>query len=415
MKKGVFIYSNFDFSVKNAGVTRMKYYAQAIANTDTCLYLVSCSSSAINEQAFKEIYPNVFILDNNTLTSSFSGTYNFIKNLYQFSKKATQQQTYLFYPSPLVYLEVIAMYYLKFLKKCTVFYELNEIRKYTSTFHEPMSLARPMYSVKKLIYKTTFSAMEGLLRFYDGLICISTAIETYGKRFNSTTIRIPILTNPNLEKEFTNETYSNAESFNIGFSGSIHPIKENLNNFFQVLGRLHKSGYEFTFNLCGPIKKVHQTELFDKLAETLNIKTITNYYGNLDAKNLSTFLSQQQLLVIPRGYTPQNNYGFSTKLSDYLDHAKPVLVTDVSDNKLFIKDGINGFIVPTDDNDKMYEKLAFIIENYDEMHEDIQQRATETSRQHFYFRNFHDSFHTFFFNFKSLQENKKNSRCNHQN
>ena len=53
----VFIYSNFDFSRKSAGSTRMKYYARAIANDYCKVYLVSCSSTEINDQNFIEFEP----------------------------------------------------------------------------------------------------------------------------------------------------------------------------------------------------------------------------------------------------------------------------------------------------------------------------------------------------------------------
>lgn len=375
----------------------MFYYAQAIADSETSVYLSTCSASVINQSAYKEIFPNVFILENNTITNGFSGTFRFVKNLYKFSQEATEEQSFLFYPSPLIYLELFALFYLKFKKKCRVFNELNEIRKYSSTFHKKMSLKRPVYSIKKVIYKTTFASLERLLKYYDGLICISTAIEGYGKRFNSSTIRIPILTNPNLVLNYSSGVYHQKERFNIGFSGSIHPTKENLANFLGVLGKMKTHNYAFHLNLCGNIKSEHASFLFDEVANDVNIKENISYYGNLDAKELSTFLSQQQLLVIPRGYTPQNNYGFSTKLSDYLDHGKPVLVTDVSDNKLYIQDGKNGFIIPTDDNTKMYDKLTQIINDYDSIYEDIQKHAVETSRQHFYYKNFHDALGEFLF------------------
>jgi glycosyltransferase involved in cell wall biosynthesis len=398
LTKGVFIYSNFNFSVKNAGVTRMLYYAQALANKNTHVYLITCSSSLINLNSFKEIYPNVFILKNNTITQSFFGSFKFIKKIFKFSQETGKEKSFIFYPSPLVYLEIISLFYLKFIKKCHVYYELNEVRKYSSTFHQKISLRQPIYSIKKIIYKTVFSTLEIFLRYYDGLICISTAIEAYGQKFNLSTIRIPILTNPDLKKEFSSKIYSQKDTFNIGFSGSIQPDKENLPNFFKVLGELNKNNYNFTFNMCGHIKKEHHNLLLEQIAKDLNISENINYYGNLDAKELSTFLNQQQLLVIPRGYTLQNNYGFSTKLSDYLDHGKSILVTDVSDNKLFIKDGINGFIVPTDNNNKMYDKLKYIIDNYDSIHQNIHENANETSRNSFDYRNFSETLYRFMFN-----------------
>ena len=387
--KSVFVYSNFDFSTKSAGVTRMLYYAQALANNITSVYLVSCSSSPINDDSFKEILPNIFILKNNKLTHSFFGTYKFIRNLYNFSKrKNTNENSYLFYPSPLVYLEIISLFYLKLLKNCQVFYELNEVRKYTSAFHKKSSLRNLKYTFKKIVYKSVFSFLEFFLRFYDGLICISTSMEEYGKKFNKNTIRIPILTNPYLKKEYSTTVYSQPFLFNIGFSGTLHPDKENLLDFFKVLSRLKENKYKFHLNLCGPIEKKYYDLLFEKVAKDLNIKNIINYYGNLDAKELSTFLNQQQLLVIPRGYTKQNHYGFSTKLSDYLNHGKPILITDVSDNKLFIKDGENGFIVPPNDSEKMYFKMAYIIDEYKNISETIKNNAIVTSKNSFYYRNF---------------------------
>jgi glycosyltransferase involved in cell wall biosynthesis len=395
--KGLFVYSNFDFSKKSAGVTRMFYYAQALADKNTSVYLVSCSSSTLDKNAFIEIHPNVFILQNNKLTKSFLGTIKYLINLFKFSKEVTTERVFLFYPSPLVYLEVLALIYLKLFKKCTVYYELNEIRKYSSTFYKNIKIRNPKYSIKKIIYITVFSVLEILLKFYAGLICISTAMVVYGKKFNDNIIRIPILTDPYLKIECSNSIYSSPDVFNIGFSGTIHPDKENLLEFFNVLSRLKVDKYNFSFNLCGNIDEKHIESLLKKTAEDLGIKENITYYGNLNTLELSTFLKQQHLLVIPRGYTKQNNFGFSTKLSDYLNHGIPILITDVSDNKLFITDGENGFIVPPNDPNKMYTKIAYIIDEYENISKKIIYKATEVSKTYFYFKNFKKELGNFLF------------------
>src|SRR5690606_29851440 len=270
--RAVFIYSNFDFSKRSAGATRMFYYAQILANKNTNVYLVSCSTSNIATNSFKEIYPNIFILENPNLTQSLIGTLKYIVNLYKFSKKASTYSAFIFYPSPLVYLEIIAIVYLKLIKGCRIFYEFNEVRKYTSAFYEKVSFKKPVYSVKKLIYKSVFSFMEVFLPFYNGLICISTSMVNYGKKFNQNLIRIPILTNPDLEIQYSNVIYNNPNSFNIGFSGTIHPEKENLIEFFEVLSRLKEKKYNFTLNLCGFIDKKHIRSLLEEKAGELKIK-----------------------------------------------------------------------------------------------------------------------------------------------
>ena len=393
----LYIYSNLDFTNKSAGANRMMYYAKSIAGDYYKVYLVSCCSNGLKDANFKEIEPNVFVCTEKKLTTGLWNTFTFVRNLVSFSNTKGPNKTFLFYPSPLVYLETIGLFYLKFYKKFPVFNELNEIRKHSSSFHAPISFRKIHYSLKKIFYKSSFTLMQGLLCCYDGLICISTSMEDYARNYNNNLIRIPILTNPEISIYKSEKTYSIPESFNIGFSGSILPSKENLNNFVSVYLKLRNEGFNISFNLCGPISDSIHNDFF---SEELTNNNVT-YYGNLDKRELSGFLDQQDLLVVPRGYTLQNKYGFSTKLSDYLNHKKIILVTDVSDNKLYIKDGINGFIVPPDDNEHMYKKLIYIIENYNDVKDVIPPNALDTSKNQFQYILFSNLLRKFLFQNKN--------------
>lgn len=393
----LYIYSNLDFTNKSAGATRMLYYAKAIASDSHKVYLVSCCSNGLTDANFTEIEPNVFICDEKKPTTGLWGTFAFVRNLVSFSNTKGPDKSFLFYPSPLVYLETIGLLYLKLYRKFPVFSELNEIRKHSSSFHAPISFRNVYYSLKKILYKSVFTLMQGLLRYYDGLICISTAMESYAAKYNKNRIRVPILTNPDITIYKSKKTYGIRDSFNIGFSGSILPSKENLDNFMSVYLKLRNEGFGISFNLCGPVSdRIHD----DFFGEELTNNNVT-YYGNLDKKELSGFLDQQDLLVIPRGYTLQNAYGFSTKLSDYLNHKKVILITDVSDNKLFIKDGVNGFIVPPDDNGHMYQKLVYIIKNFNDVKDTIIPNALATSKDQFHYILFSDPLRKFLFQDKN--------------
>lgn len=387
-----YIYSNFDFSQKSAGATRMLYYAKALANKKQAVFLVSCCKTKFNLDSFEEVEPHVFVHKNKKLTTNFLFNVLFIKRLFGFSEKFKGKRKFIFYPSPLVYLEVLALVYLKGIKKQQVFYELNEVRHYSSSFHDPLSFTRITYSLKKIIYKTVFFLMQYLLRFYSGIICISTSIEQYASTYNSNTIRIPILTDPFLELKTQNDqSYSKEGYFNIGFSGTIHPSKENLLNFIETLDNVIKEGHKILFNLCGYVDEKD----FDKIFNNNHFQIELNYYGNLNQIELSTFLLQQNLLVIPRGYTLQNKYGFSTKLSDYLNHKKVILLTNISDNNLYIKDGVNGYIVPPNSNKAMFEKLIYIIKNFKEIELKIIGNAYATSLENFYYKIQSERLHKF--------------------
>lgn len=359
----LFIYSDLDFQQQSAGCTRMKYLAKAMADNNHKVYLVTSSLNEICNKNFNEVEPNIFISNQNSKTSNLFQTLKFLKRLATYAKKKPGNKTFFYYPSTLIILEITSLFYLKLINNYPVFCDRNEVRQHSSAFHSPYKFSNFKYSIKKVIFKSVFTIMDSLLYFYDGITCISTSMEKYVKKYNKNTIRIPILTDPNHHEEHSNNIYFTKKSFNIGFSGSIHPTKEDLENFITTINKLKNTGYKITFNLCGPISKEYKKSFIN----TCNSNSVINYFGNLDSKELSTFLSQQDLLVIPRGYTLQNQFGFSTKLSNYLNHHKMVLVTDVSDHGMYIKDGINGFIVPPNSPNYMLKKLMYIIDNKEKL------------------------------------------------
>ncbi len=377
-----FIISTLDFTQKSAAATRMLYYAKALADDRNQVYLTSCCSTKLSNNCFVEIEPNVFVLDKMNITTNFLKIFFFLGRLNMFAKSKGGDKTYLLYPTAFVFLEILTVFYLKLYWNNKVFYELNEVRKYSSAYEAPISFKSISYSLKKIIFKFLFTFTQPLLAIYDGLICISTQIENYGRRFNKNTLRVPILTNPNITLMASENKYFTEGKFNIGFSGSINAIKEDLENFIAVVEKLKTKGYSISFNLCGSIFKTYKNNFLTQC----DLKEELKYYGFLNELELSTFLSQQDLLVLPRGYTPQNHYGFSTKLSDYLNHQKMVLVTDVGDNKLYIKDGINGFVVPPNNKNAMLEKIEYVIKNYDRIKSTIVVNAHKTSNTQFDFR-----------------------------
>lgn len=367
---------------KSAATSRMLYYAKALADKENRVYLVSCCSTRLNLNKFVEIEPNIFVLGKKKLTQNYFSIITFLIALNNFSKRNEGKSTFILDPFSYFFIQFMSVLYMICIKRNKVYYELNEVVRYSSYFHDPISFRSVKYSLRKMLYRPIFYITDVLMPFYAGLICISTNIEAYGKRYNKNTLTIPILTDPGHIIKTSFKTYIDQDSFNIGFSGSIIPSKENLFEFVEVVKELQNNGFKVVFNLCGTISKKNN----DILVGNGELANTIKYYGNLDERELSTFLSQQNLLVVPRGYTLQNKYGFSTKLSDYLNHKKVVLVTDISDNSMYIKDGINGFVVPPNNKQMMYEKLIYIIDNFRGIEESIIANAYRTSKEKFNYR-----------------------------
>ena len=391
MKTNIYIYGNLDFLGKSAAAKRMMYYAKALADEENNVFLVSCSYTKIRQENFIEAGTGIYVLKSKALTNSLYGSLLFLRRLHSFSKRNRTPSSFILYPQSYFFLELWSVGYLILLKQNKVFYELNEVKKHFLFLYKSNSSSKIKAFFKIVIRSVLFVIMDHLMRFYSGLICISTNIQVYGEQYNRNTIRIPILTNPRLKTEKTDKIYAEANSFNIGFSGSIIPGKENLLEFIDVLNKVLDKGYKIKFNLCGTISDKNSKLLIDSCKKENTII----YYGNLDENELSNFLKQQDLLVVPRGYTLQNKYGFSTKLSDYLNHQKVILITDISDNSLYIKDGINGFVVEPNNSKMMYDKLIYIIENFDVIEKNIIDNAIKTSKNSFDYRLYKNALQSF--------------------
>lgn len=391
MSSVIYIYGNLDFLGKSAAAKRMLYYAKSLATGNVKVYLVSCTITRLVEEDFIETESGIFIHPTKPQTRSLFGSLNFLKNLHNLSTLQNSKPIYLLYPQSFFFLEFWSVLYMILYRKHKVFYELNEVKKHYLFLYKSVIKSKTKALLTVFIRRIQFFIMDRFMKYHAGLICISTNIESYGQQFNTNTLRIPILTDPKLEFEPINTQFSTHNVFNIGFSGSIVPKKENLLEFIEILNSIINQGFEIKFNLCGSVTP----ENLSLLRKASIRPDCIAYYGNLNECELSNFLIQQDLLVIPRGYTLQNKYGFSTKLSDYLNHKKVILVTDISDTAIYIKDGINGFIVPPDDAKEMTEKLGYIITNFNSIEATIIHQAAITSAKYFDYRRHRSALTTF--------------------
>lgn len=221
---------------------------------------------------------------------------------------------------------------------------------------------------------------DRLVAGFDGVIAISTRLERWVRPFNANVIRIPIL--------MDDVPYSPggpaSDRFNLGFAGNINEGKEGLKTFISVLHECVNGDREIQLNLYGKdhdaaARNVH------RLVKRLGLSGMVLFHGLLPSSAIPAALARQDLLLLPRPDTLQNRFGFSTKLASYLASGVPVLVTDVGDNRLYIRDGENGFLIPPGDKIALKAKLIKILQMKDELRA-IGQRGQETAMDHFHYR-----------------------------
>lgn len=98
------------------------------------------------------------------------------------------------------------------------------------------------------------------------------------------------------------------------------------------------------------------------MANSLNVSKNIRFVGWVGKENLPIFLNAVDLYVS----TSLSDAGIASSTAEAMACELPVVVTDSGENKEWIKDGENGFLIPIKDFKKLAEKIIFLLKNSEE-------------------------------------------------
>ena len=400
--KEVFIISTGEIIKGNiAGSQRVLKIAKSLAEGSINVFL--CSLPRINGEVIEtvEISPGISYLRSiDTMVSGKESLVNFLHSVNRFIKSRKSEAVIYLYPTTFVFKDLIYLFYFKGIKGHRFFCDINELRA-TNAFSatRPKGLLRKgLYFPKGLYNFVIFKLSELQVNAYDGIVVISTNLARYFSRFTKDIIRVPILCDVTVPVELLIKTTYDNTKFRICFAGMINSKKEGFDILFEALSLINKKKNVELF-LYGSLSEDDRDVLYLlKKKYMLNEKVF--YIGNVESGDLLKEFLKYHLLILPRPLNPQTKYGFSTKLSEYLISGVPVLVTDVSDNALYIKDGVNGYIIPPGSVTAMESKLNEIIETYNMNSSVVAENAFKTATREFDYRLYTKRLIDFFYSYK---------------
>lgn len=387
-----------------AAYSRIMCYARSLASTGKVkVYLCSFKLSG-NLDLTEEVEPGIFVVGEPKNVVSGKVIRNLFKILYplftisyflNFNRGYHNHKfTWFFFPIKL-FNDIIALIFVKLIRREEIFCEKNELKS-----GMVINQSRNIHSFSGIFSILVFPLLfiesflnDRILVFYNGVVAISTRIETFAKKFNRKVIRIPILT------EIT-DIKRNRISFTSGgpllicFAGSISVKKEGLIDLLNALAILKRKGVHFLLNLYGNGNKASLKEI-EKFALLNDLHDNIKLHGSIPHNKIPEILHEHHLLVMTRRTNLQSEYGFSTKMAEYLASGTATMVTDVSDNKLFIKDGVNGFLVSPGNVFGLSGKLFEIYQRNDLV--EIGMKGRQTAENHFDYHHYKDILFHFFF------------------
>jgi len=396
--KSILILSSVDYRNRtSAAFSRLLNYARALLlDSEITIYLSSLRHpySVTVESIFK-IEPGVLALGDPDWNpgicrrlylkiNSFGMTAYWLRHVTAFVKHMTIPTVLVFPNYHSLKVDELILAALK-TSGAKIFLEKNELEKgLVSNLHEGEKTGGWINRRCHRIHLNQAIKNDHLVTQYDGVIAISRKLEAWLQEMDCRNrIRIPVLYD--VEDVPSPAVYTGSE-FRIGFTGAPHEVKEGILSLVKVISRL-KSTVPPQLNIYGG-GSPKQIEILRDLSEKLGLKDRVQYHGVISLSEIPAALARQHLLIMPRPSTLQTEYGFATKLASYMASGVPVLTTSVSDNKYYIEDGINGFLVPPNDLEQLYQRLSEIIELSGEKLLQIGERGRRTADDHFHYRHY---------------------------
>lgn len=385
---------------KTAGAGRMLNMARSISNGGVKVSIFSYADFLISSRELKMLMEGIYAYDSGFHENSArqNNLRHFLRESLRHMKSNNNKAVVYLYPTTFVFKDFIYLIYFKYLNGFRFFSDINELRSsiaFSSKSPEG-GFRKFIYYLKSVWEYFIYTVNEWQVGLYDGITVISVSLEEYFKRRARRLVRIPIMCNTDdMPNPFPVQPF-NGDVFRICFAGYIHIEKEGFHILIESLSNVNRNRKVelYLYGQIGDEARIRLKELTDHFGFSHHLF----YLGNINPKNLQNEFSKYHLLVLPRTLNRRTKYGFSTKLADYMVSGTPVLVTDVSDNALIIKDNHNGFIVEPGSPAKMTEKILEIIDGYGSKAGNIVVNAQRTAREMLDYKRYTGKFIDFFFN-----------------
>jgi glycosyltransferase involved in cell wall biosynthesis len=383
---------------RTAGSRRVLNIAKSLVSGSITVYLCSFAEFKGGLTEMERIRNGVFALKTvHTKNRQKGSLKDFLITVNSFLSRGEADKVIYLYPTTFILKDFIYLLYFKLLKRYRFFCEINELRRAIPLSSRPPSGLGPgiRYFFKTAKDLIVFSLNELQVLFYDGITVISTSLEKYFSKYTGKIIRVPILCDAEEIAGLEDSPIFDGGTFKICFAGYIKCDKEGFGQVYEALSNLNTT-CNIELYLYGILEEEDNLRL-RQLSEKYDLKEKIFYKGNIDPEELKSEFLKYHLLILPRPSNKRTLYGFSTKLSEYLVSGRPVLLTDVSDNAMFIQDNFNGYIIPPGSADAITGKLEEIILSYNDRAQEIVKNAHNTVRERLDFRLFTQVYADFFF------------------
>lgn len=219
----------------------------------------------------------------------------------------------------------------------------------------------------------------------DGMFVISTALKKYYMSLGLPEEKIEIVNMTVDSTRFAGLEKQPAEKY-IAYCGTASNNKDGVDELIKSFAIVHNSHPDVKLYIIGktPDKDDFSGNL--KLIKDFGLNDSVVFTGIVASADIPQILKNATILALDRPDSLQAQYGFPTKLGEYLLTENPVVVTKVGDIPLFLKDGQTALLSEERNPQEFSAKLIWALEHPKEASE-IGKAGAQVALQKFNYLN----------------------------
>lgn len=284
----------------------------------------------------------------NKFGAYFYAYYAFIK--YMLTLKEGDK---VFFSGPSVYLPLF-MFVNKLKRK--------RIRVYHETTEHPSVVKMSKVGILNKMYLAK-------CRSVDGLFVISTSLKTFFEAQGISGKKIHILNMVVDSNRFAYVEKRNVSEKYIAYCGTVDNNKDGVDDLIKAFHLVSNMHPDIKLYIIGGFLRREEQKSNLALIARLGLENRIVLTGMVAAADMPQLLSNAFCLALDRPDNLQAQYGFPTKLGEYLLTANPVVVTSVGDLGLFLKDKVSAYFARPSDYLDFADKLEYVITHPNEARE----------------------------------------------
>lgn len=166
---------------------------------------------------------------------------------------------------------------------------------------------------------------------------------------------------------FNNVQTNNSYGKYIGYCGIIRSDeKDGISFMLDLFNDYHRIYPDRKLLIAGPIYSEIQKEIYINYLREKSIEDSVVFLGGIMPTEMPSFLMSAEMLLMTRRATVQTQYGFSTKLGEFLCSSRPVITSLVGDTGLFLTDKLDSLLATPEVKKDFLERMIWVSEHTQE-------------------------------------------------